>query len=289
MAERLQKILARAGYGSRRQVEDWIRAGRIRVNGKPAELGLGVTATDTIEIDGRTVAVTAALGQPAPLTLLYHKPVGELTTRADPEGRPTVFDRLPPLKTARWIAVGRLDLNTAGLLLLTTDGELANRLMHPSSEIEREYAVRVLGAVSPGVLERLLGGVELEDGRAAFATLRDAGGSGANHWYHVTLKEGRNREVRRMWESQGVAVSRLMRVRFGPIGLPRQLRPGHHRPLTRAEIVALYRAVGLEPPRATGAKAAPARKRNMKSATQRGRGRKNNGHGITRKHTERTP
>jgi 23S rRNA pseudouridine2605 synthase len=286
MAERLQKILARAGYGSRRQVEDWIRAGRIRVNGKPAELGLGVTATDTIEIDGRTVAVTAALGQPAPLTLLYHKPVGELTTRADPEGRPTVFDRLPPLKTARWIAVGRLDLNTAGLLLLTTDGELANRLMHPSSEIEREYAVRVLGAVSPGVLERLLGGVELEDGRAAFATLRDAGGSGANHWYHVTLKEGRNREVRRMWESQGVAVSRLMRVRFGPIGLPRQLRPGHHRPLTRPEIVALYRAVGLEPPRATGAKAAPARKRNMKSATQRGRGRKNNGHGITRKHTE---
>jgi 23S rRNA pseudouridine2605 synthase len=289
MAERLQKILARAGYGSRRQVEDWIRAGRIRVNGKPAELGLGVTATDTIEIDGRTVAVTAALGQPAPLTLLYHKPVGELTTRADPEGRPTVFDRLPPLKTARWIAVGRLDLNTAGLLLLTTDGELANRLMHPSSEIEREYAVRVLGAVSPGVLERLLGGVELEDGRAAFATLRDAGGSGANHWYHVTLKEGRNREVRRMWESQGVAVSRLMRVRFGPIGLPRQLRPGHHRPLTRAEIVALYRAVGLEPPHAAGAKAAPARKRNMKSATQRGRGRKNNGHGITRKHTERTP
>lgn len=255
MAERLQKILARAGYGSRRQVEDWIRAGRICVNGRPAELGLGVTATDTIEIDGRTIAVTAALGQPAPLTLLYHKPVGELTTRADPEGRPTVFDRLPPLKTARWIAVGRLDLNTAGLLLFTTDGELANRLMHPSSEIEREYAVRVLGAVSPGVLEHLLGGVELEDGRAAFATLRDAGGSGANHWYHVTLKEGRNREVRRMWESQGVAVSRLIRVRFGPIGLPRQLRPGHHRPLTRPEIVALYRVVGLEPPRASSRRA----------------------------------
>ena len=262
MAERLQKILARAGYGSRRQVEDWIRAGRIRVNGKPAELGLGVTATDTIEIDGRTVAVTAALGQPAPLTLLYHKPVGELTTRADPEGRPTVFDRLPPLKTARWIAVGRLDLNTAGLLLLTTDGELANRLMHPSSEIEREYAVRVLGTVSPEVLEHLLDGVELDDGRAAFASLRDAGGSGANHWYHVTLKEGRNREVRRLWESQGVTVSRLMRVRFGPIGLPRELRPGRHRALTRPEIIALYRAAGLTPPRA-----APSRATGGKSAS----------------------
>jgi len=249
MAERLQKILARAGYGSRRQIEDWIRAGRISVNGSPAELGLSVGAEDTIKIDGRPVAVAVALSQPIPRTILYHKPVGELTTRADPQGRPTVFDTLPSLKTARWIAVGRLDLNTDGLLLLTTDGELANRLMHPSSEIEREYAVRVLGTVSPEVLERLLEGVELEDGRAAFSTLRDAGGSGANHWYHVTLKEGRNREVRRLWESQGVKVSRLMRVRFGPIGLPRELRPGRHRALTRPEVVALYRAAGLAPPR----------------------------------------
>jgi len=283
MAERLQKILARAGYGSRRQIEDWIRAGRIRVNGSPAELGLSVGAEDSIEIDGRPVAVAVALSQPIPLTILYHKPAGELTTRADPEGRPTVFDRLPPLKTARWIAVGRLDLNTDGLLLFTTDGELANRLMHPSSEIEREYAVRVLGAVSPEVLERLIDGVELEDGRAAFTTLRDAGGSGANHWYHVTLKEGRNREVRRLWESQGVTVSRLMRVRFGPIGLPRELRPGRHRALTRPEIVALYRAAGLTPPRvsaariAAGGKSASGKRQRASSPPQR-RGK----HGETR-------
>jgi 23S rRNA pseudouridine2605 synthase len=274
MAERLQKILARAGYGSRRQIEDWIRAGRISVNGSPAELGLSVTAADTIKIDGRPVAVTVAHSRPVPRTILYHKPVGELTTRADPQGRPTVFDTLPPLKTARWIAVGRLDLNTDGLLLLTTDGELANRLMHPSSEIEREYAVRVLGAVSPEVLGRLLEGVELEDGRAAFVTLRDAGGSGANHWYHVTLKEGRNREVRRLWESQGVTVSRLMRVRFGPIGLPRELRPGRHRALTRPELVALYRAAGLTPPRSSatrvsGGKSAAAKGKSVSSSPQR--------------------
>jgi 23S rRNA pseudouridine2605 synthase len=276
MAERLQKILARAGYGSRRQLEDWIRAGRISVNGKPAELGLSITGADRIEIDGRPVAVAIALGQPVPRTILYHKPAGELTTRADPEGRPTVFDKLPPLKTARWIAVGRLDLNTDGLLLLTTDGELANRLMHPSSEIEREYAVRVLGTVAPAVLERLLGGVELEDGRAAFASLRDAGGSGANHWYHVTLKEGRNREVRRLWESLGVAVSRLIRVRFGPIGLPRELRPGRHRPLTRLEVVALYRAAGLKtprvsPPRRTGGKSPPGKRARTPYPSQRRR------------------
>jgi len=274
MAERLQKFLARAGYGSRREIEDWIRAGRISVNGDPAVLGLSVGAQDNIEIDGKPVAVAVALSQPVPRTILYHKPAGELTTRADPQGRPTVFDSLPPLKTARWIAVGRLDLNTDGLLLLTTDGELANRLMHPSSEIEREYAVRVLGAVAPEVIERLLGGVELEDGRAAFSALRDAGGSGANHWYHVTLKEGRNREVRRLWESQGVTVSRLIRVRFGPIGLPRELRPGRHRALTRAETVALYRAAGLKPPRvsaqrATGGKSAAGKRPRDSSPPRR--------------------
>jgi 23S rRNA pseudouridine2605 synthase len=278
MAERLQKVLASAGYGSRRRIEDWIRAGRIRVNGRPAALGAVVTASDTIEIDGRTVALTVARSQPFPRTLLYHKPVGELTTRADPDGRPTVFDRLPPLKTARWIAVGRLDLNTAGLLLFTTDGELANRLMHPSSEVEREYAVRVLGVVNPAVLERVRRGVALNDGMAAFASVEDAGGSGANHWYHVTLKEGRNREVRRLWESQGVAVSRLIRVRFGPIGLPRQLRPGRHRTLTCAEVVTLYRAAGLSPPqalppRSVGAKSTPPRKRDTARAPQRHKGR----------------
>ena len=248
MAERLQKVLARAGYGSRRLIESWIAAGRITVNDRTAELGITVSAEDKIRIDGKPVSVAASIARTIPRTLAYHKPAGELTTRSDPEGRPTVFDHLPRLKTARWIAVGRLDMNTAGLLLFTTDGELANQLMHPSSEIEREYAVRVLGKVDAATLERLRSGIALDDGMAAFTSIRDAGGSGANHWYHVTLKEGRNREVRRLWESQGVQVSRLIRVRFGPLELPRQLRPGRHRALTRQEVVALYRAAGLKPP-----------------------------------------
>lgn len=248
MVERLHKILARAGYGSRRQIEAWIEAGRISVDGTVARPGQGVTGTERIRIDGRPVSLTAATGRSTQRTLLYHKPVGELTTRSDPQGRPTVFDHLPAIKTGRWITVGRLDLNTTGLLLVTTDGELANRLMHPSSEIDREYAVRVLGQVGPAVLERLLGGIELEDGSAAFDALRDAGGQGANHWYHVILREGRNREVRRLWESQGITVSRLIRVRYGPISLPRLLRPGRYRELDRQEVNALYRAVDLKPP-----------------------------------------
>ena len=249
MTERLQKVLARAGYGSRRQIEAWVEAGRISIDGSPARPGQGISGTESILIDGRPVSLAAATGRTTQRTLIYHKPVGELTTRSDPEGRPTVFDHLPAIQTGRWINVGRLDLNTAGLLLLSTDGELANRLMHPSSEIEREYAVRVLGKVDPAVFEHLLNGVELEDGKAAFAAIRDAGGKGANHWYHVILKEGRNREVRRLWESQGIAVSRLIRVRYGPIGLPRQLRPGRYRELDRREVNALYRAVNLKAPR----------------------------------------
>ncbi|MGD2112916.1 MAG: pseudouridine synthase [Gammaproteobacteria bacterium] len=248
MTERLQKVLARAGYGSRRQIDAWIEAGRITVDGTVARPGQGVGGGERIRIDGRPVSLAAATARATQRSLIYHKPVGELTTRADPQGRPTVFDRLPPIRTGRWITIGRLDLNTAGLLLLTTDGELANRLMHPSSEIEREYAVRVLGQVDPAAIERLLAGVELEDGHAAFAMIRDAGGRGANHWYHVILREGRHREVRRLWESQGVTVSRLIRVRFGPIDLPRQLRPGRNRELDRQEVNALYRAVGLKVP-----------------------------------------
>ena len=249
MPERLQKILARAGYGSRREIESWIAAGRISVAGEVAQLGLCVSGREQIQIDGRTVALEAAVNRQTQRTLLYHKPAGELTTRSDPEGRPTVFDHLPVIRTGRWISVGRLDLNTAGLLLLTTDGELANRLMHPSYEIDREYAVRVLGQIGAPVFERLLRGVELEDGKAAFASIDDAGGRGANHWYHVILKEGRNREVRRMWESQGVKVSRLIRVRFGPVSLPRRLRPGKYQELVRQEVNALYRSVDLKPPR----------------------------------------
>ncbi|MDG4550784.1 MAG: pseudouridine synthase [Candidatus Contendobacter sp.] len=248
MAERLQKFLARMGLGSRRQIEDWIRQGRITVNGVVAQLGGQVNGAENIQIDGRPVQVRP-FGQRRRV-LAYYKPVGEMTSRHDPEGRPTIFERLPPLRDSRWIAVGRLDLNTQGLLLLTNDGELANRLMHPSSQIEREYAVRVLGAVTPEMLKRLREGVTLEDGLARFDEVREAGGEGANHWYHVILREGRHREVRRLWESQGVMVSRLTRVRYGPVTLRRGLHPGHWDELDEAQMVELLRAVGFAPPEA---------------------------------------
>ena len=223
MSERLQKVLARAGLGSRREIEGWIQAGRIQVNGVTAELGAQVDGGETISIDGKTIALAPP---EATRVIAYHKPLGEITTRSDPEGRPTVFDHLPRLEQGRWIAVGRLDINTSGLLLLTNDGELANRLMHPSRQLEREYAVRVFGEVDGLILNALLEGVELEDGPARFMSVRDAGGSGSNRWYHVVLGEGRNREVRRLWESQGVQVSRLIRVRYGPIELGRRLPAG---------------------------------------------------------------
>jgi 23S rRNA pseudouridine2605 synthase len=258
MAERLQKVLARAGLGSRRQIEDWIRAGRITVNDRPAELGISVTGRDHIKVDGRPVVLAATA--PAPRTLIYHKPAGELTTRRDEAGRPTVFDSLPRIKLGRWITIGRLDFNTSGLLLVTTDGELAHRLMHPSWEIEREYAVRVLGTVEVPVLHRLLEGVMLDDGMAAFGTIREAGGQGANHWYHVTVREGRNREVRRLWESQGVQVSRLIRVRFGPVSLPAGLRAGRFRDLTPQELGALYAAVQLPAPKPAAPRRAASRR-----------------------------
>lgn len=249
MAERLQKVLARAGFGSRRQLEDWIREGRITVNGTRAEIGLSVGPTDLVRIDGRPVSIAVDPARAA-RTLIYHKPAGELTTRKDEAGRPTVFDSLPRIKTGRWITVGRLDFNTSGLLLVTTDGELAHRLMHPSWEIEREYAVRVLGQADEAVLQRLQEGVMLDDGMAAFTSLEDAGGQGVNHWYHVVVREGRNREVRRMWESQGLKVSRLIRIRYGPVSLPRGLRAGRFQDLARAELEALYSAVDLPAPEA---------------------------------------
>ena len=247
MAERLQKFLAQAGYGSRREIESWIRDGRISVNDKPAELGVSVTEADRIRIDGRLVAAASPLSRP-PRTMAYHKAAGELTTRKDAEGRPTVFDNLPKIRSGRWISVGRLDFNTAGLLLVTTDGELAHRLMHPSWQIEREYAVRILGEVDEAVLQRLQEGVMLDDGMAAFASIKDAGGQGVNHWYHVTVREGRNREVRRLWESQGLQVSRLIRIRFGPVELQRSLRAGRFQDLAPQELAALYAAVKLPVP-----------------------------------------
>lgn len=247
MRERLQKALAQIGLGSRRQIEDWIRQGRISVNGKPAELGSKVSSRDRIVVDGKPVRLAQQFAQKAGRVILYHKPVGELTTRSDPEQRPTVFQNLPSLQSARWIAVGRLDLNTSGLLLLTTDGELANALMHPSHEIEREYAVRVFGQVDPNELEQLKKGVELEDGPACFQRIKDAGGTGQNRWYHVVIREGRNREVRRLWEHVGLRVSRLMRIRFGPINLPRNLRAGDYLELKETAINRLREEAGLTP------------------------------------------
>ena len=245
MSERLQKLLARVGLGSRRQIEDWIRQGRITVNGVTAQLGVLVNGAEKIHIDGKLTPIRA-FGQQRRV-LAYYKPVGEISSRHDPEGRPTLFEHLPPLHDSRWIAVGRLDLNTQGLLLLTNDGELANRLMHPSSQIEREYAVRVLGVVTPEMLKRLREGVALEDGLAHFDEVRDIGGEGVNHWYHVILREGRTREVRRLWESQGVTVSRLTRVRYGTVTLRRGLLPGHWDELDDAQIRTLLDAAGGSP------------------------------------------
>jgi 23S rRNA pseudouridine2605 synthase len=244
--ERLQKVLARIGVGSRRQIEQWIETGRIVVNGAPATLGQRITALDRIVFDGRIIERLETA--PKARVIIYFKPEGEVCTRSDPEGRPTVFENLPRVRGARWIAVGRLDFSTSGLMIFTTDGELAHRLMHPSSEIEREYAVRILGEVRDDMLVRLKEGVMLDDGPAHFDSISEAGGSGANRWYHVILKEGRNREVRRMWEAVGATVSRLIRVRFGVVGLPRHLRAGRSEDLDPELLGELYRLVGLTAP-----------------------------------------
>ncbi|HIO13847.1 MAG TPA: pseudouridine synthase, partial [Chromatiales bacterium] len=244
-SERLQKVLARAGLGSRRQIEGWIEEGLITVNGKTAVLGAKVTADDQIRVRGRVVKSTKLLDI-ARKVLIYHKPEGEVVTQHDPERRKTVFSALPKPDLGRWVAVGRLDINSSGLLLFTTDGELANRLMHPSIEIEREYAVRVLGKVNDEMLQRLRDGVELDDGLARFDSVRSAGGEGANHWYEVIIKEGRNREVRRIWESQGIKVSRLIRTRYGSVRMPRNLRSGKTQELTAAQLRELCRLVGIE-------------------------------------------
>ncbi|HEQ1857091.1 TPA: 23S rRNA pseudouridine(2605) synthase RluB [Providencia alcalifaciens] len=225
--EKLQKILARSGHGSRREIEGLLKEGRISVDGKMATLGdrVEVKASTKIRLDGRVLAIKEAEKEICRV-MAYYKPEGELCTRHDPEGRPTVFNRLPKLTGARWIAVGRLDVNTSGLLLFTTDGELANRLMHPSREVEREYAVRVFGEITDAKIRQLTTGVQLEDGPASFKTVSYRGGEGMNQWYNVTLTEGRNREVRRLWESVGVQVSRLIRVRYGDIDLPKGLPRG---------------------------------------------------------------
>ncbi|MFL1485019.1 23S rRNA pseudouridine(2605) synthase RluB [Marinobacter sp. LN3S78] len=242
--ERLQKLLSRAGVGSRREVDAWIQDGRVTVNGQVAQPGERALSSDRIAVDGKPVESRSA-DAVVRRVLVYNKPEGEVTTRNDPEGRPTVFDSLPRLKDQRWIGVGRLDINTTGLMLFTTDGELANRLMHPSSEIDREYAVRIFGAVDDAMIQRLLDGVLLEDGVAAFSDISPAGGKGQNQWFHVTLMEGRNREVRRLWESQGVRVSRLKRVRYGPVFLPSRLTVGRWEELDQKGVNDLSRSVDL--------------------------------------------
>jgi 23S rRNA pseudouridine2605 synthase len=230
--ERLQKLLAAAGFGSRREIETWITAGRVSVRGQTAKLGDRAAPGDTILLDGKEIKIGMAKG--VPRVIVYHKPVGELVTRSDPEGRPTVFERLPKLSPGRWVAIGRLDLNSSGLLLFTDSGELANQLMHPRQEIEREYEVRVQGGLAEDAARRLLAGVELDDGPARFKSLeplKTRKDAGTNRWYRAVLAEGRNREVRRMVEAVGGRVSRLMRVRFGPVLLPLDLPAGRAREL----------------------------------------------------------
>jgi len=254
--ERLQKALAQSGLGSRREMEEWIAAGRVNVNGETAQVGQSVGPNDKVKVSGKLVNLRFTSSRP-PRILMYHKPEGEIVSRDDPDGRPSVFNALPRLRGGRWIAVGRLDFNTSGLLLFTTSGELANKLMHPSSQLIREYAVRVLGDLSDEAKKQLVAGVELEDGPANFASLDDAGGEGANHWYHVTIYEGRNREVRRMFETVGCTVSRLIRVRYGPFQLPPLLKRGKCRELEEAEVKMLMRALESETKPAAGPRKGP--------------------------------
>ncbi|WP_028227185.1 23S rRNA pseudouridine(2605) synthase RluB [Paraburkholderia ferrariae] len=245
-APKLHKVLADAGMGSRRDMEELIVAGRVSVNGEPAHIGQRILPTDQVRVNGKPIK--RKLPNKPPRVLLYHKPTGEIVSHADPDGRPSVFDRLPPMKTAKWLAVGRLDFNTEGLLMLTTSGDLANRFMHPRYSVEREYAVRVVGELSEGNRQKLLKGVELDDGPANFLRIRDGGGEGTNHWYHVALAEGRNREVRRMFEAVGLMVSRLIRTRHGPIALPRGLKRGRWEELEDNQVRSLMAAVGLKAP-----------------------------------------
>ena len=246
MSERIQKVLARAGYGSRRLIESWIKEGKLQVNGVAATLGDQITEKDRVTLEGRPLSSKRIWQQAMPQVLLYHKPVGEVCTRNDPEGRRTIFQSLPVPEEGRWVSVGRLDLNTSGLIILTTDGELANQLMHPSNEMDREYAVRVLGEVTSEMMQTLRDGVELEDGKAHFSDIQPGGGEGANTWFHVVIQEGRNREVRRLWESQGVQVSRLVRLRYGPVIMPNKLKPGRWMMLEGKDLEYLYEEAGLK-------------------------------------------
>ncbi|GAA5007117.1 pseudouridine synthase [Acinetobacter puyangensis] len=251
MSEKLQKVLARVGLGSRRYMEEVIAAGRVSINGRVAQVGERIEPGDELRIDGRKISYQIE-DEIRRRVLIYYKPEGEICSRNDPENRPTVFEHLPQIANDRWVMVGRLDINSTGLLLFTNDGELANRLMHPSNEIEREYAVRVMGEVTPQIRQTLLAGVELDDGPAKFESFTDLGGDGINRWYQVVVKEGRNREVRRLFESQGLKVSRLLRTRYGSVILPRELRTGRWIELDKHDIDNLTKLVELKPRQGTG-------------------------------------
>ena len=240
--QKLQKVLANLGLGSRRKMERWIEEGRVTVDGSVATLGDRIRAGQSLRLDGKPLEVEAS---EQTRVLLYHKPVREVCSRDDPQGRKTVFERLPKLKSGRWISVGRLDFNTSGVLLFTTDGGLANALMHPSNAIEREYLVRVMGRVDEPMLERLKDGIELDDGPARFSDIQEGGGDGINRFFYVVLMEGRNREVRRLWESQGTTVSRLKRVRYGDVFLPSKLKKGQWLELPQRDVDVIYQMAGL--------------------------------------------
>ena len=246
--QRLHKLLALAGLGSRRDMEELIASGRVTVNGQVATVGAGVTEHDVVRLDSRPLRLP--FEAELPQVLIYHKPEGEIVSQDDPEGRASVFDKLPKVKNGKWIAIGRLDMNTSGLLIFTTSGELANRFMHPRYEVEREYAVRIFGELTEGQITQLKEGIELEDGPANFDSIIPQGGEGANHWYQVILREGRNREVRRLFEAFQLPVSRLMRVRFGPVNLPPRVKRGKMLKLEQKEVVGLLEWADLPVPKA---------------------------------------
>ncbi len=246
--QRLHKLLALAGLGSRRDMEELIASGRVTVNGQVAIVGAGVTEHDVVRLDSRPLRLS--FEAELPQVLIYHKPEGEIVSQDDPEGRASVFDKLPKVKHGKWIAIGRLDMNTSGLLIFTTSGELANHFMHPRYEVEREYAVRIFGELTEGQMTQLKEGIELEDGPANFDAITPQGGEGANHWYQVVLREGRNREVRRLFEAFQLPVSRLMRVRFGPVNLPPRVKRGQMLKLEQKEVVGLLEWAGLPVPNA---------------------------------------
>ena len=246
--QRLHKLMALAGLGSRRDMEEMIASGRVTINGETAKVGAGVTQYDIVRVDSRPLKLN--FEPELPQVLIYHKPEGEIVSQDDPEGRSSVFDKLPRIKQGKWIAIGRLDMNTSGLLIFTNSGELANRFMHPRYEVEREYAVRIFGELTEDQMLTLTQGIELEDGPASFDSISPQGGEGANHWYQVVIREGRNREVRRLFEAFQLPVSRLMRVRFGPINLPPRVKRGTMLKLEQKQVVDLLEWAGLEVPKA---------------------------------------